>query len=208
MSQISIKGKHYLSDKDTKALLGSEVILCEKLDGANIGLVRHKDHFRLQKRGSLVDLGEHAQFNYFKAWSQINYDKIMKIPDQTILYCELMYAKHTVFYNKLPDYVMAFAWYNKKLDFYYHRDELVGLCENIGIPYVPEITRGYFSRDELFNFIPQVSNFGDEPAEGIIVWNHKRDLRGKVVREEFQKHMDQSGHWMHKEFTENLLRKE
>ena len=53
--QVNVKGKHFLSDKDTKRLLDGNVTLLEKLDGANVGIIKTKDGFKLQKRGSLVD---------------------------------------------------------------------------------------------------------------------------------------------------------
>ena len=41
--QIDVKGKHYLSKKEVKKLLGGNVTIMEKLDGANVGIIRHKD---------------------------------------------------------------------------------------------------------------------------------------------------------------------
>ena len=205
VNQIDIKGKHFLSDKEVKLLLGGRVSITEKIDGANVGIIRLKDEFRLQKRGSLVGDSEHAQFQFFKAWSYNNYDKLMRIPKDNILYGELTYAKHTVFYDNLPDYFIAFCLADRKTGEFYHRDELVELCEKIGLSYTPEVARDYFNRDELFDLIPKISHFGNQPAEGIVVENLKRKIRGKVVRKEFQKSMDQSGHWMHKAFTKNLL---
>lgn len=206
--QISTKGKHYLSSNDTSKLLGGNVVITEKMDGANVGIIRHKDEFRLQKRGSLVDESEHAQFSFFKAWTYQNYDKLMQIPKDTILYGELMFAKHTVFYNKLPDYFLAFAWCDRKTGAYFHWDDVVKLCNKIGLHHAPHIFTGHVKRDELFDKIPKISAYGDQPAEGIVVWNHKKDMRGKVVREEFQKAMNKSGHWIHKPVTKNLLRKD
>lgn len=206
VSQINIKGKHYLSDKEVKALLGGKVSLTEKLDGANTAIIRLKDEFRLQKRGSLVGTSEHSQFNYLKAWSYTNYNSLMEISKNTILYGELMWAKHTVFYNALPDYFIAFAWGNRKTGELYHRDDMVELCEKIGIEYAPEVARGVFNKEELFDLIPKISNFGDDPAEGLVIENLKNRTRGKLVREEFQKSMDQSGHWIHKRVTSNKLK--
>jgi len=203
--EVDIKGKHFLSNKEVKALLGGTVSIQSKLDGANCGIIRLDNEFRLQKRGSLVGESPHAQFAYFKAWAYNNYNKLMSIPKNTILYCELMYAKHTVFYNKLPDYVIAFAWGDRKTGELYHRDEMVKLCEKIGLHYAPEIARGYFNKNELFNLIPKISYFGDEPEEGIIIENLKHRTRGKLVRAEFIKHMETSGHWMHKQLTLNKL---
>jgi len=187
-------------------LLGGKVSVTEKIDGANVGIIRLKDEFRLQKRGSLVGESEHAQFQFFRAWSYNNYEKIMQLPKDVILYGELTFAKHTVFYDKLPDYFIAFCLANRKTREFYHRDEFVEMCEKIGFAYVPEVARDYFPREILFDLIPKVSHFGSEPAEGIVVENLKYRIRGKVVRMEFQKSMDQSGHWMHKAFTKNLLK--
>lgn len=203
--QIDVKGKHFHSDADTKKLLNGQLTITEKMDGANVGIIRHKDTFRLQKRGSLVDASEHYQFNFFKAWSQLNYDKLMQIPEGTILYGELMIAKHTVFYDKLPDYFLAFAWVDRKSREYKHRSDLEELCDKIGLSTTPFIYQGPCSKVELFDYIPNPSAYGSEPAEGIVVWNHKAGLRGKVVRAEFVKDMEDSDHWTHKEVVKNKL---
>ena len=166
------------------------------MDGANTGIIRTKDAFRLQKRGSLVDASEHFQFNFFKAWSQQNYDKLMQIPQNMVLYGELMICTHTVFYDMLPDWFMAFALYDKKNNEYCHRDELVELCDMVGLQYVPEIHRGAgYHKDGLFDLIPDPATYGHMPAEGLVVWNYKANMRGKVVRAEFQKAMDEDDHW-------------
>jgi hypothetical protein len=203
--QVSTKGKHYLEKDDVRRLLGSEVVITEKLDGANVGIIKHKGDFRLQKRGSLVGPSEHFQFNFFKAWSQQNRDKLLQIPDGTVLYGELMICHHTVHYDKLPDYFIAFAWAKQKSSYYYPWDELVCLCDDIGIQHAPEVARGVFRKDDLFDLIPNPSTFGSEPAEGIVVWNHKAGLKGKIVRAEFQKSMDDTTHWTRKPIKRNTL---
>ncbi len=204
--QINVKGKHYLSDEETKLLLAGEVSITEKLDGANTGIIRVRDGFRLQKRGGLVGQSEHEQFGFFTAWSQANYDKLIQLPKNTVLFGELMYAQHTIHYNKLPDYFLAFALYNYKDQEYYKRDEMVKVCESVGLCYSPEVARGHFKRTELFNLIPKVSAYGDEKAEGIVVEKIKDGSRGKVVREEFVKHMEEDEHWSHYNVRKNLLR--
>jgi len=203
--QINIKGKHYLSKDEVKKLLGGKVVITEKMDGANVGIVRHKDTFKLQKRGSLVGPSEHAQFNYFKAWSNQNYDKLMNIPRNTVLYGELMYAKHTVIYDKLPDYFLAFALFDRRNGSYYHWDDVVEICNDVGLYTVPHIHSGYVDRMELFDMIPDPSNYSSHTAEGLVVWNHKHSMRGKLVRAEFQKFMNDHGHWRTKPVTVNKL---
>ncbi len=62
---IEVPGKLVLSKNDAGALLSGNVIIEEKMDGANVGIIRHKNGFALQKRGSLVGPSEHEQFEFF-----------------------------------------------------------------------------------------------------------------------------------------------
>lgn len=102
------KGKHFLTKEEVKRLLGGRVVVEEKFDGANIGIIRHKTGFTLQKKGSLVAQSEHAQFNYFWSWSRDYYGQLMQMPQGYVLYGELLYAVHTIFYDRLPDLVLIF----------------------------------------------------------------------------------------------------
>jgi len=204
--QINIRGKHFLSDSDTKKLLNGNVTISEKADGANVGVIKTKDNFRLQKRGSLVDIGEHEQFNMFKAWSQINYNKLMQIPKDTILYGEFMYAKHTIFYDMLPDYFLAFGWLDCKTNKFARHNDMEELCDRIGLHTVQLIEQtSNIHKDELFDLIPNPSAYGHEQAEGLVVYNFKQQIRGKVVLKKFQDSMDHDGHWATKKITKNIV---
>lgn len=203
LPEIDVKGKHFHSAADTQRLLNGNVTVTEKVDGANVGIIRTKERFRLQKRGSLVDMGEHVQFNFFKAWSEVNQDKLIEIPKDCILYGELMYAKHHVFYNQLPDYFLPFGMCEN--DVYWPHEALLEWCNMVGLHPVPFIYHGPVTKDDLFKMIPDVSAYGDEPAEGIVLFNHKKQMRGKVVREEFVKELNEGDHWITKSVTKNLL---
>jgi hypothetical protein len=204
--QISTKGKHYLSDADIKRLLNGNIIITEKMDGANVAIIRHKNCFKLQKRGSLIDVGEHFQFNFFKAWAQSNYDKLMQIPRDTILYGELMICKHTVFYDMLPDYFLAFAWWNHKTQKFAHHNDMEELCDKINVHTVPIIEQtSEIYKDELFGLIPNPSVYGHEQAEGLVVYNYKEQMRGKVVLRKFQDRMDAGEHWSTKPIIKNII---
>lgn len=205
--QINIVGKHFLSDGDTNILLSDEVILCEKLDGANTAIIRTKDGFELQKRGGLIGNREHPQFQFFKSWAQQNYNKIMELPKNVILYGELCYCIHTIKYDMLPDYFITFAYLDIKTNYYLHRDTLVDICKSIGFSYVPEITRGKFKKEELFDLIPKISKYGHNEAEGLVVWNYQKQIRGKVVREKFVKDMEEDLHWSKHQIELNELKK-
>lgn len=205
--QINVRGKHFLSGAETKKLLAGKVSITEKIDGANIGIIRHRDTFHLQKRGSLIGQSEHPQYGFFVAWAQTNREKLLQIPKDTILYGELCVATHTIPYNTLPDWVLAFAWYDKKNDTYFSRDEMTVMCDRAGLSYTPELFRGHIEKNDLFDLIPDKSHFGNQKAEGIVVEKTKDHMRGKVVREEFVKNMEKDLHWSKKNIKYNKLRK-
>jgi len=200
--QFQVPGKHYLSSDETKRLIGAKVIVEEKMDGANAGIIRHKSGLHLQKRGSLVSTSEHAQFQFFHGWSNVNYDKIMAIPVGYLIYGELMYAQHNIFYDKLPDYFLVFDIFNGKK--FLSREERNEFCEILGFSQVPFISEGYFKLEDLYSLLPKISAYGDR-AEGIVIkrYRKKEYMRGKIVWPEFMKTIDE--HWTKKDLRKNLL---
>jgi ATP-dependent RNA circularization protein (DNA/RNA ligase family) len=204
--EFSVKGKHYLCKKDVRLLLNSRVDIEEKLDGANTGVVRHKRGFTLQKRGSLVSLSEHEQFNYFHSWANTNYENLMSVPKNYTIYTELLYSVHCIYYNNLPDYVIVIDVWNGKR--YLSRHEKENFCTKYGLEIVPLIASGIFRVDELHNSIPERSSYGGK-IEGIVVKKYKKKklpLRGKVVLPEFIKSINNI-HWTRQEQKVNKITK-
>lgn len=205
--QIVVPGKHVLSKKEVKALLQGKVVIEEKMDGANAGIIRHKDRFVLQKRGSLVAESEHEQFNFFNNWAKVgNYDKIMAVPSGHIIYGELMYTRHTIYYDSLPDYFLVFdVWDGKN---YLSRKKRDVFCEKYGFCQVPLIDEGYFYIEDLYHLIPNESKYG-EIAEGIVVkrYSKKNFTRGKIVKKQFIKTLEESQHWTKYNIKVNKLSK-
>ena len=204
--QHRASGKHFLTKKEVKRLLGAEVILEEKLDGANVGIIRHKNGFKLQKRGSLVGQSEHDQFGYFHNWANYqNYYKIMSIPKRHIVYAELVYIIHHIYYNNLPDYVIVTDVWNGSN--YLNRHDKEDFCYNHGLHVCPLINRGHFTIDELYYWMPTESVFGDR-AEGMVVkrYRKKEHMRGKIVWPGFMKEIDEGEHWVRKPIKINKLR--
>ena len=190
-----VTSKFNLDATQQKRLFAGEVIVEEKMDGSNVGIIRHRKGFSLQKRGSLVGTSEHEQFSFFHNWAnQQRYDKIMALPEGTLMYGELLYAVHTIYYDRLPDYFLAFdvrrngEW----LDY----DERKAFCDEYGFHMVPLIARGTFTKDELQKMVPGPSAYGPE-AEGIVVKRYAKHgyFRGKIVKPGFMKQLEESDHW-------------
>lgn len=188
--------KKYNLDATTfQRLLAGEVVVEEKMDGSNTGIIRHHKGFVLQNRNSLVGPSVHEQFDFFHNWANVqNYNKIMAVPENTLIYGELLYAVHTIYYDRLPDYFLVFdvrqngSWLN-------YVDRAV-FCATYGFSMVPLIATGSFTAEQLKKLVPAKSAYGDM-SEGIVVKRYAKHgyFRGKIVKPEFIKTLEESDHW-------------
>lgn len=194
-----------LTKDEANLLLSGTVILEEKMDGANTGIIRHKDGFHLQKRGSLVGRSEHPQFQRFHAWARDNFEKIYKIPKGWTVYGEWLYAVHTVYYDSLPDYFLVFDIWNGER--FLNLIERIEACAEFGMEFAPIRGAGSFTADEIIASVPKESQYGDW-CEGLVVKRYTKDkyYRAKVVKPEFQKIMYESDHWINKAMKVNSVR--
>jgi ATP-dependent RNA circularization protein (DNA/RNA ligase family) len=198
-----VKGKLNLTRAEQNGLLTGMVQITEKVDGANVGIVKgKKDKWVLQKRRGLADEGVHAQFSFFWNWARHNIDKILNIPSGWIIYGELCFAKHHVSYDMLPSYFLVFdIWDGRR----YIKDS-DGVVDYLGFQHVPILHVGYIDDViELERFITTSNLATESVMEGIVVKNYRKQTRGKLVRPEFMKEIEDEGHWMHKSYSKNVL---
>ena len=98
-------------DKPIKDLKGEYLIVEEKLDGANSAVSFDMDgNLLLQSRGHyLTGGGRERHFALFKTWAAAHARALHPVlGHRFVMYGEWMYAKHTVFYDRLPHYFMEF----------------------------------------------------------------------------------------------------
>lgn len=200
-----VKGKLNLTKPEQKALFAGKVQITEKVDGANTAIIRGKgDKWTLQKRRGLADEGVHAQFSFFWNWARHNEEKILKIPNGWIVYGELCFAKHHVYYDMLPSYFLVFdVWDTGR----YHEDS-PAVASQLGFQHVPVLYEGYIDGMlDLEKFIGQSKLASESVMEGVVAKKHhkKNYLRGKLVRPEFMKDIEDEGHWMHRPYSKNIL---
>ena len=94
-----------------RELAGRRVVVEEKLDGANSAVSFGEDgRLLLQSRGHFLDGGPREKhFGLLKAWA----GSIQRVLWETlgarfVMYGEWLYAKHTIFYDRLPHYFFEF----------------------------------------------------------------------------------------------------
>lgn len=197
-----------LSSHELEELLADEVVVEEKVDGANLGFSTD-DHgtLRAQNRGSYVDLDTpQGQWKPLKRWlSTRQYALAEALSPDLMLFGERCYAVHSVRYTRLPDWFLAFDVYDRAKGEFWSVERRNALVNHLGIASVPELARGRFNLDGLKKLLEH-SRLTDGPAEGLYVRREAEGSlvgRAKLVRAEFVQAIGE--HWSKRRSEANQL---
>jgi len=205
----------------------------EKVDGANLGITID-EHFKIhfQNRSHFVNSSTHKQFSMLDSWTDRYASTLCSTltPNDTVVFGEWLFAKHSVHYTRLPNYFVAFDVYSRAQERFLPPAERDELLHAIDIPTTPVIAEGTFTKEELLNLLDTQSRFYDGPVEGIylkIIPNeatinnaqqtrkqkpkkggkqtkdHLPAERAKIVRPDFMQHIEEQ--WTRQKFEKNLL---
>ena len=98
-------------DMPLAELAGVPLVIEEKLDGANAAVSFAPDGtLMLQSRGHfLTGGGRERHFDLFKTWAAVHAHRLWPVlGSRHVMYGEWLYAKHTVFYDRLAHYFYEF----------------------------------------------------------------------------------------------------
>ncbi|MCO5613655.1 hypothetical protein L7F22_067933 [Adiantum nelumboides] len=211
-----------LTESDVTAFLdtsdGSVITVEEKVDGANLGISIDSEtlKFKVQNRSHYVNNKSHEQFKKIDKWLQDHSEQLFYVLDgydsskYFILYGEWLYAKHSIYYDNLPDTFLAFDLYDTQADKFYSRQKLETLLkEGAGqLHQVPQMsTPAQITKVWLASAIQQPSQFYGGHVEGVYLRKEKDDYlidRAKIVRSDF---ISGDEHWTKGGVTQNQLRK-
>jgi len=142
------EGDEDLSQLSFDGILGRHIVIEEKIDGANCAVSFDGDgNLLLQSRGHYLTGGyRERHYNLLKQWANENCDALFSaLEDRYIMYGEWMYAKHTVFYDALPDYFMEFDIFDRKNGVFLDTGARGEITRKIGIiSSVPVLAQGVF----------------------------------------------------------------
>lgn len=204
---IDIRGDKILTESERGEFLQHEIIVEEKVDGANLGISFDSEgRLRAQNRGSYLLLPGSGQWKKLDEWIKLRMDLFSEyLSERYILFGEWCYAQHSIFYDRLPDWFLGFDIYDRQLHRFLasaHRDIFL---EKINAAKVPVLARGHFTYPELEKLLSK-SKLADQPAEGLYLridsgeWLWKR---AKLVRPAFVQSMQQ--HWSRSTLKPNRL---
>jgi ATP-dependent RNA circularization protein (DNA/RNA ligase family) len=199
-----------LSPAEVATLLSGEAVVEEKLDGANLGVsVDEADKIRVQNRGQYLNPPYGGQFSRITAWLNEHQDVLAPALGKTlILFGEWCAARHSVRYDHLPDWLVAFDIYDRATAHFWSTKRRDDWAARAGLCVVPHLARGRMSLAEVKDLsITSTSRFGAGPLEGVIIRREGAkflEQRAKLVRPDFTQAI--TDHWRSRRIEWNAVR--
>ncbi len=210
MPGVEIRGDKVLSESDRDEFLQHSLVVEEKVDGANLGISFDSEgNVRVQNRGAYLHLPGSGQWKKLGDWLAPQTDTLFEhLSDHFILFGEWCYARHSVFYDRLPDWFLGFDIYDKQFDRFLSSERRDALVREMRIAQVPVLARGRFAYPEIQKLL-SISKLSDQPAEGLYLrfdQDNWLTQRAKLVRPAFIQAVEQ--HWSRSAIRPNRLRLE
>jgi len=199
-----------LAPPEVEALLADEVVVEEKVDGANLGISLAPDgRLRGQNRGQYLTEPYRGQFSRLGAWlAQHRFVLSEHLTPQLILFGEWCAARHSLDYQALPDWFLLFDVYDREAGKFWSPARRNELAAALGLSTVPCLYQGKADLQTLRRLLDDTrSRYRDGPPEGIVVrrvvdgWT---EARAKLVRAEFTQTIEE--HWRSRTIEWNRLR--
>lgn len=139
------RGPRMDDDIPFSRLAGRDLVVEEKLDGANcaVSFSRAGD-LMLQSRGHFLTGGPRERhFALLKTWaSRHQMDLHEALGARYVMFGEWLYAKHTVYYDRLPHYFLEFDLLDTRSGQFLCTDRRATLLADLPVTSVPVLWRG------------------------------------------------------------------
>ena len=188
-----------LSPDEAQALLGGDVTVEEKLDGANLGFsLASNGSLQAQNRGQYLIEPHAGQFARLPAWLAKHSDALRGVltPD-IILFGEWCAARHSLDYAALPDWFLLFDVYDRRARRFWCSPRRNELTASAGLALVPQVAHGKRTVVALKQLVmTSPSCYRNGPLEGLIIRQESAqwcEARAKLVRADFTQAIET--HW-------------
>ena len=202
-----------LSSREAGELLAAEVVLEEKVDGANLRFSLSADgDLRAQNRGQYLAEPYAGQFARLPAWLALHGsaigDALLEHADKRLmLFGEWCAARHSMDYPRLPDWFLLFDVLESTTGRFWSSTRRNALAARLGLTTTPLLARGRFTLAELMSRLDQCpSRYRDGPLEGIVVRRESTgwcENRAKLIRADFAQAIVE--HWRSRRLEWNRL---
>ncbi len=210
LGDVDVRADKVMSEVERGEFLKHEMIVEEKVDGANLGIsFDDEGNIHAQNRGAYLHLPGFGQWKKLWEWLAPHVDTIFEhLTDRFILFGEWCYAQHSVFYDRLPDWFLGFDIYDKQTSRFWSVGRRDKLLKKLNLAQVPTIAQGRFTLEDLEGLLSK-SKLGSQLAEGLYLRVEQEDWlaqRSKLVRPAFIQSVDR--HWSRSTIRLNRLRSE
>ena len=208
LGENDVRADKVLTPAERSEFLRHEVVVEEKIDGANLGISFDAGGtLRAQNRGSYIELPGTGQWRLLGDWLEPRLETFFEhVGDRYILFGEWCYAQHSITYDLLPDWFLGFDIYDTQARRFLSTARRDATLHQLGVAKVPHIARGKFTLAELSRMLG-TSRCGHELAEGLYLRRDEGDwlaARAKLVRPEFIQTIEE--HWTRSGIRPNRLR--
>lgn len=198
-----------LSPPEAKALLAGDVVVEEKVDGANLGFsIDQAGQLQAQNRGQYVQPPYAGQFSKLLQWSDVHGDALVTaLQPGWIAFGEWCAARHSLNYDSLPDWWLLFDLYDQANRRFQATGARDAFAKKAGLATVAELYRGRITLNDLRALLSETpSRYGSGPIEGLVVRREDSGAlaaRAKLVRPDFTQAIEQ--HWRRRRIQWNRM---
>ncbi len=131
-----------------ESIAGCDLVIEEKMDGANAAVSFGQDGvLLLQSRGHYLHGGPREKhFDLFKTWAARHQDALRAVLGiRFVMFGEWLYAKHTVFYDRLPHYFLEFDVLDREASTFLSTPRRKELLRGLPVESVPILAQGRFT---------------------------------------------------------------
>lgn len=150
-------GDEDLRQRRFREIAGRHLVLEEKIDGANTAIsFTDEGELRLQSRGHFLTGGAcEKHYDLLKQWGAVHKDSLYDVlGDRYIMYGEWMYAKHTIYYDMLPNYFMEFDILDRETDRFLDTPSRHALISGLPVSSCAVLASGKFSKmEDIVNYL-------------------------------------------------------
>jgi ATP-dependent RNA circularization protein (DNA/RNA ligase family) len=198
-----------LSVSEADVLLAGDLVVEEKLDGANLGLsVAGDGRLQAQSRGQYLQAPFSGQFSRLGSWLETHEQVLVAaFGSRLIAFGEWCAARHSIAYTDLPDWWLMFDIYDRVEQRFWSTSRRDAWASAMGIPGLEPVVHGHTSLVDLKALLASAnSRYRDGPMEGVVVRAEDDQwlmARAKLVRSDFTQSID--AHWRSRPLDWNRL---
>lgn len=200
LTEKPLREDKLLNEEGLRFLFDGEVEIEEKIDGANLGISFNRDgDLLVQHRGGYVNPPCEGEYNGLAQWIGSRKENLFdELEDRFVLFGEWCRYRHSIPYDRLPDYLIGFDVFDRRHGFFVDTMGRDPMLARVGISKPCIVDRGVFSVAEVISLLQEHRSCyrTSGPAEGLYVRRSHRGsvvARGKLVNPAFTQSIE--SHW-------------